>query len=226
MTGISILSTLNTNQYEFSIFHPQSDVFRKRRNLMDQLNLAGILTIAGFLLIILASIAGPPRLYQEPDVQKQIEILEDHSTRWVISNIMFGLGGVVTAAGLILFSILVQGQVNTILNWLAALCYSLGTLLWILFLYNRTVNPSQLFENYSFSPSTIALIGLLLSSLLLYGIVYIQAGYPGWLGFGTISLTVLIGILALVFPARFFASFPPQILYFFTLAAGIVFLRN
>lgn len=193
---------------------------------MNQLNLAGILTIAGFLLIILASIASPPRLFQEPDIQKQIEILEDHSTRWLGSNILFGLGGVVTAAGLILFSIMVQAEVNSILNWLAALFYSLGTLLWIIFLYNRTVNPAQLFENYGFSPSTIALIGLLLSSLLLYGIVYIQAGYPNWMGFGTISLTVLIGILALVFPARFFASFPPQVLYFFTLAAGIVFLRN
>lgn len=193
---------------------------------MNQLNLAGILTIAGFLLIILASIVNPPRLFQEPDIQKQLEILEDHPMRWLVTNVLFGLGGVVTAAGLVLFSILVQGEVNSILNWLAALCYCFGTVLWILFLYNRTVNPSQLFENYSFSPSTIALIGLLLSSLLLYGIVYIQAGYPGWLGFGTISLTVLIGILGLIFPARFFASFPPQILYFFTLAAGIVFLRK
>lgn len=193
---------------------------------MNQLNLAGILSIVGFILVILASIASPPRMFQEPDSQVRIEIIEKYPARWLASNVLFGLAGMATVAGLILFSITVQGQVSSTLNWLAALFYSLGTVLWILFLYNRTVNPARLFEDYSFSPGTIALIGLLLGSLLLYGIVYIQAGYPGWLGFGTIGLTVLIGALALFFPARFFASFPPQILYFFTLAAGIVFLAK
>ena len=139
---------------------------------------------------------------------------------------MFVLGGLATVARLILFTIYVQGEVNSLLNWLAALSYSLGTVLWIIFLYNRTINPAQLFEDYVFTPSTIALIGLLLGGLLLYGIVFIQADYPGWLGFGTVGLSVLIGAPALIFPGRFFASFPPQVLYLFTLAAGIVFLRQ
>lgn len=191
---------------------------------MDQLNLAGVLLIAGFGLIILASIASPPRLYQESDSKKRVEIIETHQSLWMASNVLFGLAALATVAGLILFSISVQGEVNSLLNWLAALSYGLGTALWIIFLYNRTVNPAELFGDYDFTAGTYALIGLLLGGLLLYGIVYIQAGYPGWLSFGTVGLTVLIGVLALVFPSRFFASFPPQVLYLFTLAAGIVFL--
>jgi hypothetical protein len=191
---------------------------------MNQLNLSGYFLIAGFVVVILASFAGPPGLFQEPDGQKRIVIIENHQTRWLTSNILFGLAGVATAAGLILFSIYIQSEVNSLLNWLAAISYSLGTLLWLIFLYNRTVNPAQLFEDYAFTPSTIALFGLLIGSLLLYGVVYYQVGYPGWLAFGTIGLTVLIGSLAVFFPGRFFASFPPQILYAFTLAAGIVFL--
>lgn len=193
---------------------------------MNQLNLPGYLLIAGFVVVLLATFAGPPGLFQEPDSEKRLEIIETYQSRWVASNVLFVLGGLATAAGLILFTIYAQGEVNSLLNWLAALSYSLGTVLWIIFLYNRTVNPAQLFEDYAFTPGTIALIGLLIGGLLLYGIVYIQAGYPGWLGFGTVGLTVLIGALALFFPSRFFASFPPQVLYLFTLAAGIVFLRQ
>ena len=193
---------------------------------MDPLKMSGYLLIAGFAAILLASFAGPPRLYQEADIQKQLLTIADHQARWLISNILFGLGGFVTAVGLIVFSLYIQSEVNSLLNWLAALSYSLGTLLYIIFLYNRTVNPAQLFENYAFTPGTIVLFGSLVTGLLLYGIVYFQAGYPGWLAFGTIGLTVLIGTFALIFPGRFFASFPPQVLYIFSLAAGIVFLRQ
>ena len=193
---------------------------------MIQPNLSGYMLIAGFVLVLLATFAGPPRLYQEPSSEKRLEIIEDHQSRWIASNVLFVLAALVTAAGLILFSIYAQGEVNSALNWLAALAYGLGTTLWIIFLYNRTVDPAQLFEDYVFTPSTIALFGLLIGGLLLYGILYLQAGYPGWLGIGSVALTVMIGALALFFPSRFFASFPPQTLYLLTLAAGIVFLKQ
>jgi len=191
---------------------------------MIQLNLSAYLLIAGCALVLLATSVGPPRLYQEPDSQKQLENIENHRDRWLLSNLMFGLGGLSTAVGLILFSLYAQREVHPLLNWLAALGYALGTVLWLLFLYNRTIKPGQLFENYAFTPQTIVLIGSLLLGLLIYGIIYLQAGYPGWLGSGTIGLALLIGALAMLFPDRFFASFPPQLLYLFTLAAGIVFL--
>lgn len=193
---------------------------------MIQSNLSGYLLIVGFVLVLLATFVGPPRLYQESDSQQRLEIIETHQGRWLLSNVLFGLGALATAVGLILFSLNVGGEVSSVMNWSATLAYALGTVLWLLFLFNRTIDPAQLFEDYAFTPGTIALIGLLLVGLLLYGIVYLQAGYAAWLGFSTVGLTVLIGALALLFPNRFFASFPPQTLYFFTLAAGIVFLRQ
>ncbi|MDX1614606.1 MAG: hypothetical protein R3300_09875 [Candidatus Promineifilaceae bacterium] len=191
---------------------------------MNQLDVAGIGLITGFILTILATVAGPPRLYQESDSQIRLKLIRDYSARWLASNMLFGLGGLATAAGLILFSLYVRGEVSSTINWLAALGYGLSTVLWLVFLYNRQVNPAQLFEEYTFSPFTVALFGLMLIGLLLYGAVYIQVGYPGWLGVGTVGVTALIGALALLFPRGFFASFPPQILYMLTLAAGIVFL--
>lgn len=186
---------------------------------MDQINLAGILLVSGFVLVMIASFSGPPRLYQQADSQAQLQIIRDHPSRWLFSNALFGLAGLLTAAGLILFTATSQ---NSLTSWLAALAYALGTILWIVFLVKRIQDPAQLFENYAFSPFTFALFGLLIIGLLLSGVVYIQADYPAWLGYGTTALVTLIALVAVVIPATFFKWFPPQILYLFTLAAGIV----
>lgn len=193
---------------------------------MDQIGVAGILLIGGFGLVMIASFAGPPRLFQEADNQVQLEIIEEYPSRWLLSNVFFALAGLVTATGLVLFTASNQGQGSALVSWLAALAYTLGTLLWIIFLANRLKDPAQLFDNYSFSPFTIALFGLLIIGLLLYGIVILQAGYPGWLGYGMAGLAAVIGLVAVVVPGTFFQWFPPQTLYFFTLAAGIVLIRQ
>ncbi len=193
---------------------------------MNQSGVAGVLLISGFALVMIASFAGPPRLFQAADSQAQLQIIEAYRTRWLLSNVFFALAGLATAVGLILFAVFNHGKSPAPISWLAGLSYALGTLFWIIFLANRIQDPAQLFENYSFSPFTIALFGLLITGLVLFGIVLLQAGYPGWLGYGTVGLVALIGLLAAVMPGTFFKYFPPQFLYFFTLAAGIVLIRQ
>lgn len=193
---------------------------------MNQADLSGLLLILGFVLIIVASVIGPPRLYQEPDPQVRLDIINEHGGRWTASNVLFALAPLVTIVGLALLSYFVRDEVVPLVNWAALLSYGLGTVIYIIFLYQRQVDPAQLFEDYTFSPRTIALISLSLLGLLLYGIVFIQAGFPGWLGYGTVGLIVIIGLIAIIFPDQFFANFPPQVFYLITLAAGIVMLRQ
>jgi len=193
---------------------------------MDQEQLAGYLLIAGFVSVLVASFVGPPKLYQEPESETRLALIADHPTRWAASNLFFALGGLVTAAGLALFSLQLRGSVSTWLIGLGATAYILGTIVWAIFMVQRTINPASLFTSYAFSPLTVALLGLTVIGLLLYGVIFLQAGYPGWLGVGMIAGMTLIGGPALFFPAQFFKSFPPQILYLFTLIAGIVMLRQ
>jgi hypothetical protein len=188
--------------------------------------LAGVLLILGFVFVLVASIVGPPRLYQEPNSEVRLEIIANFPTRWTVSNLFFALGALVTAAGLTLFALQLRESVSPWLIWLAVAAYILGAIVWVIFMFQRTVNPASLFTSYAFSPLTVALVGLSVTGLLLYGILFLQAGYPGWLGVGTIAGMALIGGAALLFPAQFFASFPPQVFYLFTLVAGIVVLRN
>jgi hypothetical protein len=42
---------------------------------MIQPNLSGYLLVAGFVLVLLATFSGPPRLYQEPSSEKRLEII-------------------------------------------------------------------------------------------------------------------------------------------------------
>jgi len=193
---------------------------------MNYLQLAGISLIAGFVLILIATFVGPPRLYQESNSDTRLQIIADYPARWAGSNLTFALGGLITAIGLVLVSLQARGSVSGWWIGASAATYTLGAILWMIFMYQRTVNPASLFTSYAFSPLTVALFGLLVIGLLLYGILFLQADYPSWLGIVTIAGMVLIGGAALVYPRQFFESFPPQVLYFFTLAAGIAMLRQ
>lgn len=193
---------------------------------MSQQQLAGLLLVAGFVFVLVASFVGPPRLYQERESETRLEIIANHPTRWATSNLFFALGGLVTAGGLALFALQLRGSVSSWLLGLAAAAYILGAIVWAIFMYQRTVDPASLFTSYAFSPLTVALVVLSVTGLLLYGIIFLKAGYPGWLGVGTIAGMALIGGVALLFPSQFFASFPPQVFYLFTFVAGIVIWRQ
>lgn len=193
---------------------------------MNHEQLPAILLNLGFVSVLVASVVGPPKLYQEPDVNRQLELIAEHQTTWIISNVFFGLAGVVTAVGLALFSWQKRGSENAWLASIGSAAYFLGALAYVIFLYQRTVNPAPLFTDYSFSPLTVFLLAALVIGLLLSGVAFLQAGYPVWLGVVTIGGMVLIGGAALFFPTRFFSFFPPQVLFLFTLVAGIVMWRQ
>ena len=193
---------------------------------MNNTILIGTLLILGFVLVVGASLAGPPGLYQEPDSAKQVQLIETHMSRWTASNVLFALASIVTAVGLLLLSNLHRETVNTSLVWGAWSGYALSSVLWSLFLYQRNANPEALFSDYTFSSLTIALVALLIASLLAYGFIFLKAGYPLWLSYGIIGFMGLLGLVALIFPGPFFKWFPPQSVYLVTLVAGIVILRR
>jgi hypothetical protein len=183
---------------------------------------SAVLLIIGFVLVIIASVAGPQSLYREPDVNKQLQIVADHGTAWLLSNLFFGLAAVVTAVGLVLFALHQRAGGGGALAAAGAGAYILGAAAFAFFLYRRAVDPASLFTNYRFSPLTVLMLGSLTVGLLLFGMAILQAGYPGWLGAGLIAGMALIGGLALLFPVRFFKSFAPQAFFLFTLLAGVV----
>ena len=64
----------------------------------------------------------------------------------------------------------------------------------------------------------LALIGL-----LLFGIAFLLAGLPTWLGYVTVGATLVFGIYYLVSGARFLT---PGLVFLLSLVIGIFFLRK
>jgi hypothetical protein len=160
---------------------------------MNAAQIAGLVLIAGFVFVLVASVTGPPGLYKEPDVDRLLELVAAHSASWAASNLFFGLAALLTAAGLSLFSLHVWGTVNPWPAGVGTAAYILGALAYAVFLYRRTVDPAALFGDYTFSPLAAILLASLVIGLLLYGVVILRAGYPGWLGWGFIAGTLVIG---------------------------------
>jgi hypothetical protein len=193
---------------------------------MNAAQIAGFMLIAGFVFVLVASTTGPPGLYMEPDLDRRLELVTTHVASWAASNLFFGLAALLTAVGLSLFSLHIWETVNPWSAGVGTAAYILGALAYAVFLGRRTVDLAALLGDYTFSPQTAILLASLVIGLLLYGVVILQAGYPGWPGWGFIAGTVVIGGAALFFPAPFFQSFPPQLLYLSTLVAGIVLVRS
>ena len=191
---------------------------------MDMQFLSGILLIVGFVLVMIASVTDPPGIYGKIDSAARLQIIANHQTRWLAANIVWALAGPVTAVGLLLFSIHLQGSQSAWLLNLAAATAVSGAVALVVYLYVRTSDPAAYFESSSPSPWIIAWFWLTSAALILYGVVFLQGGYPNWLGYGIIAIVGLLGVAALVFRAKFFAAIPPQIYYLLTFIAGIVIL--
>ncbi|HEU0292176.1 MAG TPA: hypothetical protein VFR47_05540 [Anaerolineales bacterium] len=193
---------------------------------MNTQQIPAILLILGFVLILVATIIQPPGLYKEKESNRQLELISNHSARWIFSNLFYALAALVTAGGLTLFSLQFRGSENMWLAGAGSAAYILGAIVYAIFLCRRTIDPASIFMDYRFSPLTAILLGSLVIGLLLYGMLFLQVGYPRWLGLSLIAGMLLTGGAALFFPEPFFKSFPVQALYLFTLVTGIVMLMQ
>ena len=183
---------------------------------------SGILLVAGFVCVLIASVTVTARIFQEKDPAVRLDIIAENKKQWMVSNTFWALAAVVTGVGFLLLSLHYRETISGWLLALAAGAYLIGVLAWVIFAYRRVVDPAPAFENYQFTPLTWLLLGGTVIGLLLYGVIFMQVGYPGWLGISLIGMSALIGGAALLFPARFYMNFPPQVLYLLTLVAGIV----
>lgn len=187
---------------------------------------ASLAFISGFVFVLIASVAMTSDLYREKEAAVRLEIIAQNRRGWFVSNLFWALAAIVTGIGFLFITYHHKDTLNIWLMAAASLAYLIGVVGWVIFAYLRTINPVPFFENYTFSPVTYVLFWGIVSGLLLYGIVFWQVGYPIWLAIFMIIFTVTLGGLALWFPAKFYANFPPQILYLLTLIAGIVIWRQ
>ena len=191
---------------------------------MELQRVAGLVIIASFVLFVLGFFVYPPGFSQETDLEGRLKIIAEHQSRWKLVMRIGGLQPLVTALGFLLLSISLRGSQNPWLLYLGAGAFIMAGLLAAVGI-NQTINdPVSYLDHSSQSPQTSGYILLTAVAGILYGIVFLQAGFPNWLAYITLGSAALVPFLV-VFKSSV-AYVVVVLFYFVTFVAGIVIVRQ
>jgi len=189
---------------------------------MDTQRLSAIFLIAAFVTIILSTVVNAPGLYQTQDIEERLQIIEAYRTRWLVNQALVLVYSMFTIAGFLLLVSRFWTRVQPQILALGALALIAGTIAGLYFLYLQTIEPRggysgayPIWENLAY--------WLWLTSTFLFGIAFLQANLPAWLGYLTAGAALVYGIVFLITGAGFMTPF---ILGILQLVIGIVLLRQ
>jgi hypothetical protein len=193
---------------------------------MGLIRTSGIALIAGFVLVILASIVGPNEVYTAPDNDARMEVIRQNQGRWTATNLVWIVASLVTGAGVVLLALGLRESQSPWLLYAGAAAFSLATIAWSVWLYQRTIDPAG--NLYTNPPALLSLVFLwaTLAALALLGAAFLQGSFPNWPGYMLLAAVGLLLVGLIVAFDAFYASFPPQIFYLLTLIVGIVAMRQ
>ncbi|MFQ5922442.1 MAG: hypothetical protein ACE5M4_06325 [Anaerolineales bacterium] len=189
---------------------------------MDTQSLSAILLIAGFAVLLPAWLFSPPGIYQTPDLQRRVQIIEEYKTRWNITQPLIGLSLLLTAIGFAVLALHLRTLATARVPGLAAVAFIVALIPAAIFLYQQTTDPLGSYEG-AYSGMETLYYWLALAGLLLFGVAFLQAGLPAWLGYVTVGATLLYGIVFLVSGSGWFT---PGLVGLLSLVIAIVLLRQ
>jgi len=189
---------------------------------MNTQRMAAILLIAVFAAVMLSTMVTPPGLYATQDIDKRLEILKIYRTRWLMERAVVVVSALLMVVG---FSLLASTLRTTRAGWvpvLGAVVIVAGSIVAMYFVYLQTIDPRSGYSRAYSTPEDLA-YWLWLAGTLLFGVAFLQAGLPVWLGYLTAGVAILYGIAFLLTGAGFMTPFLVALL---DLVIGIVLLKR
>jgi hypothetical protein len=179
--------------------------------------LPAIVLIIGSVVFLIAAFMPISFVYAERDIQAQIARVQSSPIAWAISQVLFGLGGILVAIGLALFTLDQRSTKASFSEYLGLAMIAVGTLCWAVIVYERaTLPPQEVFGSPTFGWLFIAYTVLTQAALIAYGFTFLRTGHPRWLGLSAIIPAMLLCAAYLIFK-----DVPPFAYYVITLAIGI-----
>ena len=154
-------------------------------------------------------------------IERDVARVQSRLGEWNASLTLFGLGGLATAVGLGLLTLQLRGATNAAASgYLGFAAMALGAVCWSVIIYLRYSLPLEtVFKEPTFGWWFIAYTLLTQAALIAYGFALFRAGYPRWLGLGTIGLAAASFSAYLVFK-----DMPPFAHYVITFVIGVSLL--
>jgi len=179
------------------------------------------LILIGSVLFLAASFSPISRVHMEPTAAGKLAIITAAPTAWLIAQLLYALGALITAVGLgrALFQLRNVGPF--ILAAGAILLLAAGAVLFSAYVFSRAADPQTWVQ---ITPPHSLFLGYTILTQIglgLFGIVLLKTDFPRWLGWLVTGVTLTLMILTAIF-----ADMPPFAYYLLALPVGIALLRN
>jgi len=181
---------------------------------------SAITIIVGSVLFIAAAFSPISRIFGMPDAGERLEVILAAPNQWLVAQLLFALGSVVTVIGIGLLAFRTTGHDSSVYLTSSAVLMAVGAVLWSWHVYMRAVDPALftagevplwLFAGYSL---------LTMAGLASLGTALLQTALPSWVGWLAIGSAALFLVLALAF-----RDMPPFVYYLITLIIGVTLYR-
>lgn len=182
---------------------------------MSQARISALFMFVGFFFLISGGALAPPGVYRATQLADQLKIIAEYQSRWSTTNFVGALGVLSTATGFVILSLHLWGAQNKALLVLGTAAFVISGLAIALQSYLRVADPvAQLAGE-----AVLDQIGFytLLIGVFIFGLIFLQAGYPAWLGYLSLGAAVLLGL-----GAAFSNLALAEVAYILPLIAGIV----
>ena len=178
---------------------------------------AGSMLIFGSILFFIAAFSPIAQVFSEPDAAKKLEILLNGRMDWVVDQIFFAFGALVTAVGLYITANHLRTIPGSGRAFLGVAAIAIGAVLWSWDVYLRGIDPQAFVQGTLPAWPFMAYTVLTQAGLATFGSVLIRSTLPHWVGWVFIGGSLLFFIVYLIFK-----DMPPFAYYILTLPTGIM----
>lgn len=186
---------------------------------MNIIQITAFLLILGNVLVVAGFGTFPSVIYTGRNVQEKLDLLAAKPGRWILSQWLVILGGLVVVAGSVFLGIQFRGSQGILPAWISTVGFVLGNILWIWIVGMRIVEPwrqaKDEFPGWLFKTFSI----LTLLGLAGFGVAFWLQGTHRVLGAG-----IFLGALLILGLFLKFKGMPPIVYYAMTFAIGLTLL--
>lgn len=188
---------------------------------MDSQRLSAYLLLGGVATMLAAFALGLQGIYQTEDLHRRVEIIDASKTRWFVSQSLYAVSFVLTAGGYFVLNIWLYKQSDPWPFTLGAGAMIIGAISGVIFVYLQTTSPLNSYQG-DYKAFESVYYWLAVGGLLFFGVAFLQAGLPAWLGYLTVGSAA---IYAVFYAASGVGVATPALVVLLSLVAGVTLLR-
>lgn len=183
------------------------------------LHQASAITIAAGAMFFIAAAFLPVsmRVFPERSPTRRLEHIASARTQWSVGQVLFGLGAVVTVAGVATLAEHAPDGTASRLLQVSAIVLLIGAALWVWHVYQRGVDPAAFTAGLLPAWPVLGYFILTEAALVVYGVALLRIGLAAWVGWLVIASMAVLFALTIAF-----RDMVPAAYYLVTLVTAVM----